>query len=75
MDEIEEFVRAMARMYPDLVEVVYIGHSAEGREMTALRISRSNPKAKAKPGFVLNGAQHAREVRTISHTLSICNDE
>ncbi|EPS95107.1 hypothetical protein FOMPIDRAFT_1038635 [Fomitopsis schrenkii] len=61
LHEIEDFVRAMANMFPELVQVAYIGHSAEGREMTALRISKPNPKAKAKPGFVLTGAQHARE--------------
>jgi len=59
--EIEDFVQAMADAYPNLVQVVNIGHSAEGREMAAMRISKPGKKAKAKPGFVLTGAQHARE--------------
>ncbi|TFY63501.1 hypothetical protein EVJ58_g3211 [Rhodofomes roseus] len=61
LDEIEDFVQVMAGMYPDLVQLVNIGHSAEGREMAAMRISKPGTKTKVKPGFVLTGAQHARE--------------
>ncbi|KZT71070.1 hypothetical protein DAEQUDRAFT_707371 [Daedalea quercina L-15889] len=61
LNEIEGFIEAMTGMYPDLVQLANIGHSAEGREMVAMRISKPNTKTKVKPGFVLTGAQHARE--------------
>lgn len=67
--EIEGFVETVARTHPHLVQLVNLGHSAEGREMTAMRISRSDDglrkaSRKEKVGFVLTGAQHAREVST-----------
>ncbi|KAF9811509.1 hypothetical protein IEO21_06560 [Rhodonia placenta] len=62
LEEIEEFVEAMAILYPDIVQLVNIGHSAEGREMVAMRISKgSGGSLKQKAGFVVTGAQHARE--------------
>jgi len=60
--EIEEFMQDMAELYPDFVQLVNIGHSAEGREMVAMRLSKgSRSKVKSKLGFVVTGAQHARE--------------
>lgn len=68
----------MARLYPDLITVTGIGHSAEGREMYALEISadkkargRGSSQAKSKPGFVVTGAQHSREVCSCSRTLDV----
>ncbi|CAL1710857.1 unnamed protein product [Somion occarium] len=74
LDEIEQFVQDLRAEYPALVDIVSIGHSAEGREMFAVEIStdnktqkinggsRSNHSESAKKlGFVLTGAQHARE--------------
>lgn len=62
----------LADVYPNLTRVVPLGHSGEGREMLGLEISRgySAEDAFAKPGldpsrrlgFVIMGAQHAREV-------------
>ncbi|KAL1943969.1 hypothetical protein VTO73DRAFT_3787 [Trametes versicolor] len=64
--EIEGFVETVARTHPHLVQLVNLGHSAEGREMTAMRIFRGDDalrktSRKEKVGFVLTGAQHARE--------------
>ena len=65
----------MADLYPDLIKIAEIGHSAEGREMFALQISadrkarseqRRSNQVKAKQGIVITGAQHAREVRPMS---------
>ncbi|CCM03464.1 uncharacterized protein FIBRA_05597 [Fibroporia radiculosa] len=62
LHEIEEFVEALAALHPEVVQLVNIGHSAEGREMFAMRLSKNTgKKAKAKAGFVITGAQHARE--------------
>ncbi|KAH9950804.1 hypothetical protein B0H21DRAFT_721773 [Amylocystis lapponica] len=61
LDEIEVFMQQMAALYPDIVKLDYIGHSAEGREMVAMRLSRDSGNFKTKKGFVVTGAQHARE--------------
>ncbi|KAK7062712.1 hypothetical protein VNI00_000200 [Paramarasmius palmivorus] len=40
--EIDQFIHQLASEYPHLVNVVHLGHSAEGREMLALRISSTS---------------------------------
>lgn len=68
--EVEEFMETLARTHPHLVKIVNLGHSAEGREMLAMRISTTEDELRKldgrsnrqKAGFVLTGAQHAREV-------------
>ena len=69
--EIEDFMNEMARSYPDLVELVNLGHTGEGREMVAMKLSKAAPSLQGegpypnsvrKTGFVITGAQHAREV-------------
>ncbi|TDL18656.1 hypothetical protein BD410DRAFT_793044 [Rickenella mellea] len=71
--EIDGFMEDLAALHPDLVKLVNIGHSAEGREMFAISISKptelgeqkrkgkEGEKSTGKPGFVVTGAQHARE--------------
>jgi len=61
LQEIEAFVRQLAALYPDVVHLGYLGHSAEGREMIAMRLSKGTESAKTKKGIVITGAQHARE--------------
>ncbi|KAI0070746.1 hypothetical protein K474DRAFT_1631397 [Panus rudis PR-1116 ss-1] len=70
LQEVEDFIQELYRQYPDLVTPVNIGHSAEGREMYALQITKSKQVKRQhasqhdnarKIGFVLMGAQHARE--------------
>ena len=75
LHEIESFIRGLQSTRPDLVNLQELGHSALGREMYGLTISRGRdrkPRKKensqrlrnhAKLGFVILGAQHAREVR------------
>ncbi|THH32186.1 hypothetical protein EUX98_g1981 [Antrodiella citrinella] len=65
LEDIDSFVDELLELYPDLVTRTDIGHSSEGREMFALTISKpkvtdTSDNAK-KTGFVLTGAQHARE--------------
>jgi extracellular matrix protein 14 len=68
--EIDEFMHDMASMHPDTLKIVPLGHSGLGREMLGLSISRpkhkDNPNIlkRKKKGFVIMGAQHAREVRS-----------
>ncbi|KIM38505.1 hypothetical protein M413DRAFT_447732 [Hebeloma cylindrosporum] len=80
--EINSFINQLSNAYPNITRLVSLGHTAEGREMTALSIStgpykpqneggkkkkrkkqRKTPGAKdgMKMGFVIIGAQHARE--------------
>ena len=65
----------MANVYPTLVQLVNIGHTAEGREMVAMKLSKEVEQSAQmdgamsssvkKAGFVITGAQHAREVRRV----------
>jgi extracellular matrix protein 14 len=77
--EIDNFMHEIAALHPEIVSVVHLGHSGEGREMLGLTLSR--PPAAESPqnvtkgkygghrkqtlgkklGFVISGAQHARE--------------
>ncbi|KAK7689355.1 hypothetical protein QCA50_007146 [Cerrena zonata] len=69
LNEIDQFVEDLVREYPNNVNLVSIGHSAEGREMFALEIVKekaqglkdNHTESAKKSGFVLTGAQHARE--------------
>jgi len=68
--EIDQFIQEVAELNRNIVELHKIGHSAEGREMTAITLSASSiePTQRGRPrpgklGFVIVGAQHAREVR------------
>lgn len=57
----------LAALYSDQVSIFELGHTAQGREMFAMRISGATPDEEegepqpAKKGFVISGAQHARE--------------
>ncbi|KAH8110918.1 hypothetical protein DFH11DRAFT_727843 [Phellopilus nigrolimitatus] len=62
--EIDEFMEHLAALYPDRVTLFELGHSAQGREMFAMRITSGalpNAEDGPKKGFVITGAQHARE--------------
>ena len=68
LHEIESFMEDLSSSYPSLVQLVNLGHSAEGSEMVAMKISKdtsslgSHSSNTKKSGFVITGAQHAREV-------------
>lgn len=59
-----------------MVALIKVGMSGEGREMWGVRVSNSQGKSRkegkkkgeweGKMGFVITGAQHAREVKTLS---------
>ncbi|KAH8078719.1 peptidase M14 [Cristinia sonorae] len=79
LSDIDEFVDELLRLHPDLISRTNIGHTSEGREMHALTISR--PKANLvkgseyakKTGFVVTGAQHAREWIATSTAMFIAH--
>lgn len=61
LHEIDMFISELVDSFPELVTVIKLGHSAEGREMLGVKLSRNIGK-KPRLGFVIHGAQHAREV-------------
>lgn len=63
LEDIHTFMQELLDLYPDNVNVVPIGHTAENREMFALQIFKDQRSLSKKTGFVITGAQHAREVR------------
>ncbi|KXN81964.1 Putative metallocarboxypeptidase ECM14 [Leucoagaricus sp. SymC.cos] len=78
--EIDEFMRELASLHPDLVTIHNLGHSAEGREMLAMTLSTpsSNSTLRRIPGvgklgFVIVGAQHAREWVATATSLYIAH--
>ncbi|KAI0646349.1 hypothetical protein C8Q79DRAFT_962203 [Trametes meyenii] len=76
--EIEDFVGELARTRPDLVQLVNLGHTAQGREMFAMQLSRPADELKRtsvvkKTGFVITGAQHAREWIATSTALYLAH--
>jgi len=52
--------------------VIKLGHSAEGREMLGVKLSRNIGK-KPRLGFVIHGAQHAREWVATATTLYLAH--
>ncbi len=67
--EIESFMEDLSSSNPSLVQLVNLGHSSEGREMMGMKISKESTllssgrsSSTKKAGFVITGAQHAREV-------------
>ncbi|PIL27555.1 hypothetical protein GSI_10706 [Ganoderma sinense ZZ0214-1] len=82
LNEIEEFMQDLATVHPDIVQLEYIGHSAEGREMIAIKLSKPPVSATnedghtynaKKAGFVIAGAQHSREWIATSTTLYLAH--
>lgn len=69
--EIDKFIIDIVASYPDVAQLVLLGHSGEGREILGLKISRedgevrSRTKSGRKFGFLITGAQHAREVSIV----------
>lgn len=75
--EIDSFMDHLAALYPEHVSIYELGHSAEGREMLAMHIhegfsegenvdtKRKTRTPNGKKGFVIMGAQHAREVCSV----------
>lgn len=81
--EIDSFMDHLAALYPEHVSLYELGHSAEGREMLAMHIhggysegenvdtKRKTGTPNGKKGFVIMGAQHAREVCSVVDLSSL----
>ncbi|KZS90090.1 hypothetical protein SISNIDRAFT_488625 [Sistotremastrum niveocremeum HHB9708] len=75
--EIDSFLEEMANEWPDLVELIDIGASAEGRKTLAVKIARTDLNKKGKRvkkfAYVIQGAQHAREWIATATALYFAN--
>lgn len=62
--ELNDHVRRIAQAYPELVELVTIGESLEGREMLVAIVSpRNRPPHTDKPAIWIEGNVHGNEVQ------------
>ncbi|KDR79479.1 hypothetical protein GALMADRAFT_243580 [Galerina marginata CBS 339.88] len=87
LDEVEAFLNQLVLTYPNITRLENLGHSAEGREMVGLTISSGpavvdkkskkkkprTPRDIEKLGFVIVGAQHAREWIATSTSLFLAH--
>ncbi|KAF8901460.1 peptidase M14 [Gymnopilus junonius] len=90
LHEVESFLNQLVFANPNTTRLSNIGHSADGKEMTALTISSGEykggdkkkkgkekkgraPRANEKLGFVIIGAQHAREWVATSTALYLAH--
>ncbi|SFV59876.1 Carboxypeptidase A1 precursor [hydrothermal vent metagenome] len=64
-----EFLHAMEKQYPDLIEVIKIGTTYEGRDIVLAKISKNVETADEKPALLYTGSIHARE--WIGHELAL----
>jgi len=64
-----DFLHMMEKQYPDLIEIIKIGTTYEGRDIVLAKISRNVEKADEKPALLYTGSIHARE--WIGHELAL----
>ncbi len=64
-----EFLHKMEKEFPDLIEVIKIGTTYEGRDIVLAKISENVEKADEKPAMLYTGTIHARE--WIGHELAL----
>lgn len=65
-NDVVSYLQQLEALRPDLVTLMDIGDSVQGRSIYALKITGASPGP--KPGIVLNGCQHAREWVTVMST-------
>jgi len=60
-DESLDFLYKMEKNHPDLIEIVKIGTTYEGRDIVLAKISKNVETADEKPAMLYTGSIHARE--------------
>lgn len=60
-DESLHFLDMMEKNYPDLIKVIQIGTTYEGRDIVLVKISTHVETADSKPAMLYTGSIHARE--------------
>ena len=64
-----DFLQEMQKRYPDLIEIIKIGTTYEGRDIVLAKISDDVSNADEKPALLYTGTIHARE--WIGHELAL----
>ncbi len=64
-----DFLKTIEKQHPDLIEVVKIGTTYEGRDIVLAKISQDVQRADEKPAMLYTGSIHARE--WIGHELAL----
>ncbi len=64
-----EFLYTMEKAHPDLIEIIKIGTTYEGRDIVLAKISKNVETADSKPALLYTGSVHARE--WIGHELAL----
>ncbi len=64
-----DFLHAMQKKHPNLIEVIKIGTTYEERDIVLVKISQGVQKADEKPAMLFTGTVHARE--WIGHELAL----
>ena len=68
-DESLDFLYKMQKSYPELIEIIQIGTTYEGRDIVLAKISKDVKTADSKPAMLFTGSIHARE--WIGHELAL----
>jgi len=68
-EESLDFLYKMEKTHPDLIEIIKIGTTYEGRDIVLAKISKNVEKADEKPALLFTGSVHARE--WIGHELAL----
>jgi len=64
-----DFLHEMEKRFPELIEIVKIGTTYEGRDIVLAKISKDVKTADTKPALLYTGTIHARE--WIGHELAL----
>jgi len=64
-----DFLHMMEKEYPNLIEIIKIGTTFEGRDIVLAKISKNVKTADEKPAMLYTGSVHARE--WIGHELAL----
>jgi murein tripeptide amidase MpaA len=59
-DELDAFIDQLHALHPDVTSTFFVGFSVEGRPIRGIRMTGPGD-ASARPGVLIDGAQHARE--------------
>ncbi len=64
-----DFLYLMEKTYPNLIKIIKIGTTFEGRDIVLTKISKNVETADSKPAMLYTGSVHARE--WIGHELAL----
>ncbi|MGP1347659.1 MAG: M14 family metallopeptidase [Phycisphaerales bacterium] len=69
VEQTDEHMRALARAYPDLIEVRTIGQSGLGRDLLVAIITAPGSDHRSKPAMWIDGSIHANEIQATEVVL------